>query len=660
MNAMPHPIHAVFERAVRLYFDHMADKQTRCKRGAFGMKLLCKAYPGLTTVFGWEGDRHAPIAFLDGSFLLRDRGNVLIHFGIERGQINGKVGWKLREHFLPCPVSSFAAGDLRVTIESFADCCEIDGTAFEIAYSRLTLCNTGAMPAVVPACSTYLVPLTPTPDIVPPGETVTIDFAVGADRFGAKTAYPSDDALREAGSWETHYAHMREYWLARLSEIAEPELPDKELEYAYKAGYIYMMIVKDGDCLHVGENGYDAVFDHDVIGMTTALVTMGDFRHFRAYTAHILDRVQYPDARWKYSLPFAVYLLKTGDTAFVRAVFPTIRDNVHTIEKDRDARGWMQRTNAIDSLGFWTVDDWSALTGLTAFHYICTQLGETEQAQWAQRLYDRLLDVCNAQIGALQNETGIDYIPISLTQTNEAGPRSDPHDANALSMFLFGRWAWDAFLLGAPQRGVMLDAIDRTYEAAAEKRRAVSDSDVNFGGYPHGWYCSAYNAGYGSAALRGKTHRDVGIRAYQFMIRHAMSGPYAWWEGVHPPQPDSPWNRPHASGGGGSCPHMWGQSTASKVLLDALIAEKADGTLLLCRGVPEEWKRAGTELRLRRFPVRGGRVELCVSFDESGARVTLHGDVGGRRIEHEIFGKLEQFSVESGMHTFVFSTTKRE
>ena len=36
---MPHPIHAVFEKAVRFYFDRMAEKQTRFKRGAFGMKL---------------------------------------------------------------------------------------------------------------------------------------------------------------------------------------------------------------------------------------------------------------------------------------------------------------------------------------------------------------------------------------------------------------------------------------------------------------------------------------------------------------------------------------------------------------------------------------------------------------------------------------------
>ena len=652
---MAHPIHAVFERVVRIYFDRMAEKQTRFKRGAFGMKLLCKKHFGLTSVFGWEGDRHAPIAFIDGSFLLRDRGNVLVHFGFEARDITSKVSWENKEGFLPCLVSRFQAGDVTVTIENFADKCMFDGNDFVIAYSRMTLENNSGEPFVVPPYSAYLTPLSDVPELVPAGETATLDFAVGADRFGGKYAYPSDETLQKAGAWDGHYAHMRAYWLERLSGIADLELPDAELVQAYKAGYIYMMIVKDGDCLHVGENGYDAVFDHDVIGMTVSLLTMGDFRHFPQYASHILDNVQYPDARWKYSFPFAVYLLKTGDTADLREMFPAIRDNTHAIEADRDANGLMKRTNAIDSLGYWTVDDQSALMGLTAYYYICTQLGEMQEAAWAMRLYDALLDACNARLDALRQETGVDYLPISLTQTNEAGPRSDPRDANALSMCLFGRWAWDGFLFGAPQRGAMVDLIDRTYDAAAERRRDVTDSPYNFGGYPHGWYCSAYNAGYGSAALRGQTHRDIGIRAYQFMIGHAMSGPFSWWEGVHPPQADSPWDRPHAAGGGGSCPHMWGQSTASKTLLDALLAEKADGTLLLCRGIPREWTADGMRLCVRNFPVRGGRADVCVQFGAQTV-VTLTGDIGGKTIEHEIFGKLEKISVPEGKRQFVFST----
>ncbi len=648
-----HPIHALFEKAVRLYFDTAAAGKTRRVRGTFGMRPLCRRHYGLTTVFGWEGDRHAPIAFIDGCYLLRDRGNLMIHFGFGEKQISSPVHWELKEGFLPCTVSSFTAGSLRVKVESFADKLTLHGRDYVAAYSRLTVTNAGDDLAVLPPVSPHLIALEPTPDILPPGETAEMTFVVGADRFGNKYPYPDADDFVQAGGFDAHYAHMRAYWLDRLSALAQLELPDASLVEAYKAGYIYMMIVKDGDCLHVGENGYDAVFDHDVIGITVSLLTMGDFRDFPQYASHILDNVQYPDARWKYSFPFAVYLLKTGDTDYVRRMLPQIRDNVHAVERDRDGTGLMRRTNAIDSLGHWTVDNWSALTGLWAYYYICNTLGEAAEAQWASDLYTDLLDAYTRALADLAAKTGIDYIPISMTETNEAGPRSDPRDANALSMCLFGRWAWDGFLFGAPQPDDLAQQIDRTYAHAREVRTDVGDSPFNFGGYPHGWYCSAYNAGYGSAALRGDAFRTLGIEAYRFMIANAMSGPYAWWEGVHPPADGSPWDRPHCPGGGGSCPHMWGQSVASKVLLDALIAEKADGTLLLCRGVPEDWLRAGKTIRVSNYPVSGGRVHLCVQGGER-VRVELSGDVAGRLIDCALFSKIRIISANSEKETLVF------
>ena len=628
---MPHPIHKLFETAVRLFFDNMAAGKTRMKRGAFGMDLLCKHHFGLTDVFGWEGDKHAPIAFIDGSFLLRDRGNLLIHFGFTAKQITSKIEWYNREDFLPCLVSRFCAGTTKVTIENFADKLKLDGRDFTAAYARLTLTNHGKLPVVVPPVSTFLTALTPLPEFVLPGETAVLDFVIGADRFGGRYPYPSGEALRAAGDWDTHYRHMRDYWLERLGDVVDLELPEPELAHAVKAGYIYTMIVKDGDCLHVGENGYDAVFDHDVIGITAALVTMGDFRHFEAYTRHILDNVQYPDARWKYSYPFALYLMKTGDTDLLRRMLPQIRENTHAIEADRAENGLMRRTNAIDSLGAWTVDNWSALTGLSAYYFICTELDETAEAAWARAQYDSLLSAWTERFAALREKTGIRYIPMSMTESNETGPRADVRDANALSMCLFGRWAWDGFLFGMPQPQALGAWIDETYDYVEKRRAAVSDSPYNYGGYPHGWYCSAYNAGYGSAALRGDRHRAAAIEAYRFMIAHAMSGPYAWWEGVHPPKADSPWDRPHASGGGGSCPHMWGQATATKALLDALISEKADGTLILCRGIPQSWRCAGSRIRVLRMPVCGGRVDFSVSFGEK-TQLELTGSVGGRRI----------------------------
>lgn len=44
------------------------------RKGAISKsRYACRKYPGYVSVFGWEGDKDAPIAFIDGSYLLRDR-----------------------------------------------------------------------------------------------------------------------------------------------------------------------------------------------------------------------------------------------------------------------------------------------------------------------------------------------------------------------------------------------------------------------------------------------------------------------------------------------------------------------------------------------------------------------------------------------------------
>ncbi|NUR97944.1 MAG: sugar-binding protein, partial [Kribbellaceae bacterium] len=285
-------------------------------------------------------------------------------------------------------------------------------------------------------------------------------------------------------------------------------------------------------------------------------------------------------------------------------------------------KGIIKATNAIDSHGYWTIDNWAALTGLTTYRYLATALGETGEAAWAKAQYDDLLRVATDRINQTMAEYKLDYLPISMVEPNETGPRKDPRDANWASMFLFGRWAWDGYLFGAEQTGTMFTKIDDTYTHGFERRAGISDTIYNFGGYPHGYYSSAYNAGYGSAALRGERYRDLGIKAYQFMIDKSMSGPFGWWEGVDYPSPTSPWNIDHAAGGGGSNQHMWGQSTATKVLFDSLIAEKSDGTVIVGRGVPDEWLRGnGQKVALNNYPISGGRLGYQLSV--AGKTITI-------------------------------------
>lgn len=634
---MPEGKKPLFSNLAAIYFDFTKKMSVSFKKGLIGKSgCTCKSFPALTVSFGCEGDIDAPIAFVDGSYRLRGRGNTFITFGVYN--IGSKINWYNKEGFLPCFVSEYSKDGVDYTVENFADRVEFGGNAVEVVYSRLTVKNSTAAEVKIPKVSSLLVPLNNAEVIVKPGEKAVCDYAVAADRFGGKFKYPSRGEIAGAGSFDEHYAAMKSYWLSRLEPLCEiSKLPDEKLINAYKAGYIYTMIVKDGDELHVGENGYDRVFDHDVLGILASLVTMGDFRHFKEYARHILMNVQYPDARWKYSWIFALYLLKSGDEKYVSSQFTDIKKNAHSISEDREKDGIMKKTNAIDSHGSWTIDNQSALTGLCCYEYICRRLGENSEAQWAKAEYDSLLEASNTKLGETLKKYNIDYIPISMEEPNEAGPRCDARDANWASMFLFGRWSWDAYLFCAEQKGIMLDLIDATYAHGFERRKEISDTIYNFGGYPHGYFCSAYNAGYGSAALRGEKYRDAGIKAYRFMIDNAMSGPFSWWEGVGYPDEKSPWSIPHAATGGGSCQHIWGQSTATKVLLDSLICERSNGEVIIGRGIPAQWLYDGAEIEVKKYPLADNRrMGFKLNVSGKSITVTLSGEVNAQQVSVQL------------------------
>ena len=381
------------------------------RKGAIGKsRYACRKYPGYVSVFGWEGDKDAPIAFIDGSYLLRDRKNTLITFGL--ADIDGKIEWFNKEDWLPCLVSKYRTRDFECTVENFADILDRGEGKFEIAYSRMTLKNISGKTLSIPRVSKLLIPLNKQPHSVKNGETIVLDYAVGADRFGEKYAYPTNSEIASAGGFDEHYEHMKDYWTERMEPLAKiDELPDSKLIDAYKAGYVYTMIVKDGYGLHVGENGYDRVFDHDVLGIMASLLTIGDFKYFDEYSKTILKFVQYPDAGWKFSWPYALYLQKTGDRKLVEERFEQIKTNTHKISSDRDSDGIMKRTNAIDSNGHWTIDNWSALFGLCTYKYICDKIENKSESEWAQKEYIDLLSCVEKKLAETSNKYNLDYIP---------------------------------------------------------------------------------------------------------------------------------------------------------------------------------------------------------------------------------------------------------
>ena len=502
-----------------------------------------------------------------------------------------------------------------------------------------------------PFPSAGLVPLATAPDRVDPNTTVKHDYVLAVDRFGASYAWPSAPALTAAGGFDQHLAHMSAFWDAQLGKIAQVTVPEGRLNDAYRSGFIYTMIARSGIHSNTGVNNYASEFSHDVVGILANLFTQGDFDDAHALLLDARDVVgspEYVDGLWTYSWPWAIYLMKTGDLAFVKANFstsgaagatqPSIEASAHRIAADRTGpNGIIGMTNDVDSNGFWTVDDYEALMGLAAYRYLAQQVGDAGETKWATDEYDSLLAAVNTTLTATMQKFHFDYLPCSMLQPNTANRCNQPADANWAAPFLFGRWAWDGQLFGATVSGPAFDLIDATYAYGFGRLAGKLPADT-FGGYPSDYYSTGYNAGYGSGGLASTRYRDQGIRSYRFMISHTQSGPYSWWESVSKPSTTSPWVGSHPTAGGGSSPHAWGIANANKVLLDSLVAQRADGTVIVGRGVPNDWLTAGLTTSVTNFPTTGGkRIGVEISSAGNSVTLTLTGSTGAVLFQLPVF-----------------------
>jgi hypothetical protein len=609
---------------------------------------------GDASVIGWTGNSQGVTACLGGSFFVTTAngpgsGSTAPVQGTEYGYgvyNDTTTTWRNADGYLPALQTIFHRDGLQVTITNFGDRVVIGGHPYVVIYSRVQMTNpTGSAVTLSPQASPGLAALNTVSDTVPAHSTADHDYAVAANRFGGSYAWPSTAALVAAGGFSQHFTHMRTYWNGQLSHIAQiTALPDQSLIDAYRTGFIYTQIIRSGNQLKTGASGYDTEFSHDVIGILSNLFTQG-------YTtgAHALlnraryvigTQTQYDDGVWTYPWPWAIYLLKTGDLSFVKANFdtegpagktePSIEDTAHLIAQDRTGPGGiMEKTNDIDANGYWTIDNYEALMGLAAYHWLAVQVGNTGQAAWATSQYNSLLAAVNKTLDQTISAGQLDYLPCSMTEPNTDNRCGNAEDANWAAPFLFGRWAWDGYLFGAHLDGPGLNLIDATYQYGFARLAGKLPPDT-FGGYPTQYYSTAYNAGYGEWGLASNDYRDQGILSYQFMIANGQSGPYSWWESQQFPNTGSPWTGTHPEAGNGSSPHAWGMANANMVLLDSLAAQRADGSLIIGRGVPGSWVRTGERISLADFPTTGGHhIALAIATHGDQVTLTLSGQASG-------------------------------
>ncbi|MGA8724368.1 MAG: hypothetical protein WB565_04960 [Acidimicrobiales bacterium] len=598
---------------------------------------------GTASEIGWEGNKQGVVTCLGGVFLIQD---VLYeNFGIGLGKNygfgiydGGRTTWADADGYLPAQITSFGRDGARVSITEFCDKVVLGGDPFVAVYSRVAATNpTDHVVEANPEASPGLVPLDAAPDAVAPHTSVDHDYVIASDRFGGTYPWPSAAALAGAGTFDQHFAHMANFWNDQLAAITGISVPDRSLDDAYRSGFIYTQIARSGDELHDGVNGYEAEYNHDVIGILSNLFNQGYFADAHALLLEARDAMEapgqgfYDDGVWAYSVPWAIYLMKTGDLAFVKSNFdsegplgasqPSIEDTAQAIAADRASpTGVMSPTDDIDTQGSWTTDDYSALIGLAAYHYLAQRVGDASQAAWAAEQYASLLSTTNKTLDATISHFHLDYVPCSNLQPNTANRCKVAEDANWMSPL--GAWAWDASLFGATVGGPGATMIDATYDYGFGRLKGKLPPNT-FGGFPGDYYSTAYNAGYGTAGLASQHHRDQGILSYEFMIANSQSGPYSWWESSSAHSTHSPWLGRHPVTGQGASPHAWGMSQANGVLLASLVAQRSDGALVVGRGVPAQWLISGDPpISVKNFPTTDGR-RLSLRILSSGRSVSL-------------------------------------
>ena len=595
---------------------------------------------GSASEIGWAGDDSGVVTCLGGSFYVQGGLNRAFGFGIYDG---GPTSWKDADGYLPAQITTFHHQGALVSITEFADRVTIGAEPYVAVYARVAIANpTDSALLANPEAAPGLVALAAAPGTVAAHGSVVHDYVMAVDRSDSRAPWPPAGALVAAGSFDRHFAHMRAFWNDQLSQIAQVRLPDQQLTDAYRSGFIYTQIARSGTHLNTGVNGYQAEYSHDVIGILANLFTQGydDNAHGLLLEARqvVGSQGQYPDGLWTYPWPWAVYLLKTGDLAFVREHFstpgpggsaqPSIEEAAHHIASDRTGPGGIIGvTNDVDADGYWTVDDYEALTGLAAYRYLAQRVGDPAQVRWASDEYASLLSATNATLTGTIAHGHLNYLPCSMTEANAANRCANPADANWAAPFLFGRWAWDAGLFGAAVNGPGLGLIDATYDYGFGRLRGLLPPDT-FGGYPSDYYSTAYNAGYGAWGLASSRYRDQGILGYEFMVAHSQSGPYSWWESASDPPTASPWIGTHPASGQGSSPHAWGIANANMVLLDSLVTQAADGVLIVGRGIPDAWLASGGSISVRDFPTADGRRTTVGIFSRSHqVTLTLRGSL---------------------------------
>lgn len=476
---------------------------------------------------------------------------------------------------------------------------------------------------------------------VEPGKTISYDFVLPANGVAGKA-----EILKEGG-YDWNYHMMKSEIDEEMSGLTMPvSLPDERFINLWKSSMPYMWnaTVKtptgmqqraDGGNV-AGFSQYDRTFNHDIPDMVIQYIIEGNWKLARKIMADDTYRIlskgtpegdKYNDAGPKFLTSMAQYLQFTGDTAyFTEELLLTIKKCAHAVNAMRDGQmdeslkgtgpyGIIEKGGSLDNHNnFLLVDNFAALHGFQAYYFICDRLGILEEKAWAAKTAAHLNKCLNDVLDISMKEMGVDwyyaYFPFDVNELSVKGPGNWLGTSLMMSSF-----PWNAYLKGFNLGGTWKDHFDQSVEKWMSKAKDLGLPDGSFGAWWASPAGSVYNAGMAMPLLYSDKYRTYLVKSIEWLLE-VQSVPYNWGESFLMNK-EGDWSRPTIGF------ETWGLGFIRQAMLQLCVSVNADGTIILGRGITDEWLNSGKAIAWDNVRINNNK-KIDFSVQKTGEEINVY------------------------------------
>ena len=577
------------------------------------------------------------------------------------------IKWSLAEDYLPAPTSAWEKDHVEMKIQHFGR--RLLNDKANVIYSRVELKNLDDKPHQLKLLlngnnvserafevgdfkvhkeNEHIIY---TEYEIEAGESVTCDFVIPANGVASK-----EEILKEGG-YDRNYHLMKTEIDDKMSGLTMPvSLPDERFVNLWKSSMPYMWnatVLTPTDLQQRADGGnvagfpqYDHTFNHDIPNMAIQYTIEGNWElarqimtgeSFKTLSKGRPEGNKYNDAGPKFITAMAQYLQLSGDKEFfTEELLSTITNCAHSVSGMRDSQmdeslkgvgayGLIEKGGTLDNHdNFLLVDNFAALHGFQAYHYICGQFGMQEEKEWSAKIAADLNLCLNDVLESSMKEMGADwyfaYFAFDINELSINGPGNWLGTSLMMSSF-----PWNAWLKGFDHGGTWKDHFDLSLEKWMSKAKDLGLPDGSFGAwwaFPAG---SVYNAGMAMPLLYSDKYRSYPVKSIEWLLE-VQSVPYNWGESFRMFK-EGDWTRPAIG------LETWGLGFIRQCMLQLCVSVKADGTIILGRGITDEWLNSGKAIAWKNVRINNNR-KIGFSIQKIGKEI--HVLIKGDRTEGSV------------------------